>query len=68
MANGSDNIAITGWKNYALSGGWTGASEITDEGIEDRGEKERFSCRVDRKALKQIIKRTDGPALRHFGF
>ncbi|HET7412436.1 MAG TPA: fatty acid desaturase family protein [Pararhizobium sp.] len=59
-------MAPTNWKNYALSGGWSGASEITDNGIEDRVEQEWFSCKIDRKALKKLIKRSDGPALRHF--
>jgi hypothetical protein len=45
------------WKNYALSGTAEGASEITDEAFEDRVEAEWHACAVDRKALKQLIKR-----------
>jgi len=55
------------WKNYALTGSAEGASEITNDAFEDRVEKEWHACTVDRKALKQLIKRDDATALAHFG-
>jgi len=55
------------WKNYALSGSADGASVLTDDAIEDRVEQEWFSCTIDRRQLKRLIKRSDWPALGHFG-
>jgi hypothetical protein len=55
------------WKDYSLSGGAAGAAEITDDSFEDRVEAAWFSCRIDRKALKGLIKRADGLPLRLFG-
>jgi fatty acid desaturase len=52
------------WKDYSLSGGAEGASVLTDDAIEARVEKEWFSATVDRKAFKQLIKRTDARAAR----
>ncbi len=55
------------WKNYALTGTAAGAAEITEDSFEDRVEASWFSCKVDRKDLKRLIKRADGAALRFFG-
>ena len=59
-------MAQPAWKNYALIGTAEGASEITDEAFEDRVEAGWHACTVDRNALKQLIKRDDATALRHF--
>jgi fatty acid desaturase len=56
------------WKNYALSGGGAAkAALLSGNGFGDRVEQEWFSCRIDRKQLKRLIKRDDARALRHFG-
>lgn len=55
------------WKDYALQGGAEGATSLTEDSFEDRVEQEWFSARVDRKAFKQLIRRSDSVALRHFG-
>src|SRR5688500_11658592 len=55
------------WKNYSLSGGTEGATDLTNDAFEDRVEAQWFSAKVDRKEFKRLIKRADGPALRHFG-
>ena len=57
----------TGWKDYSLGGAAEGASVITDDGIEARVEREWFSCKIDRKVLKELVRRSDIPALWHFG-
>jgi fatty acid desaturase len=54
------------WKNYALSGSADGASVLTDDAIEDRVSRDWFSCSLDRRELKRLIKRSDWPALGHF--
>lgn len=63
----SEAVSRTVWKKYSLSGGASGAAELTDDGFEDRVEANWYSCPVDRKELKRLIKRSDGPALRHVG-
>jgi fatty acid desaturase len=56
------------WKTYGLGGGGAdGAADLDSEAFESRVEQEWFSCKIDRKALKQLTKRSDGPPLRHFG-
>lgn len=55
------------WKDYSLSGGSAGATALTNAAFEDRVEAEWHSCRVDRKALKALMRRSDTPGLRHFG-
>jgi fatty acid desaturase len=60
-------MARSAWKNYSLSGGADGATALTNDRIEDRVEAEWFSCSVDRKELKRLMKRSDADALRHFG-
>jgi fatty acid desaturase len=54
-------------KDYSLKGSSDGAAEITDEVFEDRVEAEWFSCKVNRKELKQLMRRSDAISLRHFG-
>jgi fatty acid desaturase len=60
-------MGSTAWKNYSLVGTADGASALTDAAIEDRVEREWFSCRIERSELKRLIKRSDWPALWHFG-
>jgi fatty acid desaturase len=55
------------WKDYRLSGGAEGATILTDDSFEGKVEQEWFSAEVDRKTFKQLIKRSDETALRHFG-
>ncbi len=56
------------WKTYGLGGGGADTAAVLDsDAFEDRVEREWFSCRIDRKALKQLMKRSDGPPARHFG-
>ena len=55
------------WKTYVLGGGVDGAADLDSDAFESRVEQEWFSCTIDRKALKQLTKRSDGPPLRHFG-
>jgi fatty acid desaturase len=60
-------MAQVTWKNYALIGSADGASSLGSDAFEQRVEQEWFSCRIDRKTLKQITKRSDAVPLRHFG-
>ena len=53
------------WKAYVLGGGADGAADLDSDAFESRVEQEWFSCTIDRKALKQLTKRSDGPPLRH---
>lgn len=55
------------WKTYALSGGADGAAELTHDAFEDRVEAQWHSCRIDRRELKRLIRRSDAEALRHIG-
>jgi fatty acid desaturase len=57
----------TSWKDYKLRGAADGAAEITDQSLEGRVAAEWFSCAINRKALKNLIRRKDAPALRNFG-
>jgi fatty acid desaturase len=55
------------WKNYSLVGGVSDiTTPLTKDVFEDEVEKGWFSCKLDRKAFKQLIRRSDGPALRDF--
>jgi fatty acid desaturase len=60
-------MARGAWKNYSLTGGTEGATDLTNDAFEDRVEAQWFSAKVDRKEFKRLIKRVDAPALRHFG-
>lgn len=60
-------MATVSWKDYALKGDGEGATILTDDSFEDKVEKEWFSAKTDRKAFKQLIKRSDEVALRDFG-
>jgi fatty acid desaturase len=55
------------WKNYALAGTAEGAADLGTEAFEHRVEEEWFSCKLDRKTLKQLTKRSDAVPLRIFG-
>ena len=52
---------------YQLTGGPGGALPLTDDAIEDRVEEQWFSAKIDRKELKQLMKRSDAAAMRNFG-
>lgn len=60
-------MATTQWKNYSLSGGQENATILTEDSFEDKVEAQWFSCQVNRKQFKQLIKRNDEIALRDFG-
>ena len=53
--------------DYGLQGGVGNAVGLDDVAIDAKVEDEWFSCRVERKELKRLTARRDGPALRHFG-
>ena len=55
------------WKDYRLSGGAAGAADLTGDTVGARVEMQWFSCKIDRKVLKSMIKRSDARALRIFG-
>ena len=56
-------MAVT-WKNYGLRGDDANdATSPTRDGFGDKVEQGWCSCPVDRKALKSLMKRADGPAL-----
>ncbi|MBV9217850.1 MAG: fatty acid desaturase family protein [Methylobacteriaceae bacterium] len=52
---------------YRLSGGSGDAVALTNEVIEDRVETRWFSCLIDRKLLKQLMRRSDAEGLKNFG-
>src|SRR5215813_13461549 len=55
-----------GHKSYRLSGGASNALELRTDGFEDRVEGQWFSPKIDRKQLKQLMRRSDAAGLRHF--
>ena len=56
------------WKDYALKGDDANeATSLTKDEFEDKVEKGWYSCPVDRKAFKTLIKRSDGLPLAYFG-
>lgn len=58
----------TTWKNYALSDDIKVQHQLTAEAFEDEVEQQWFSAKVDRKVLKQLIKRSDIYSLKYYGF
>ena len=54
-------------RDYQLSGGVGNAVGLDHDEIETRVESAWFCCRLDRKELKRLSARRDGPALRHLG-
>ena len=60
-------MAAAQWKDYRLSGGSVGAADLVGEAVGTRVEMRWFACKIDRKVLKSIIKRSDARALRSFG-
>ncbi len=54
-------------RDYSLKGAAGNATSLTQEAFEGEVEAEWFSAKVDRKELKQLMRRSDGPGLRHFG-
>ncbi len=55
-------------KNYALQGDDANdATSLTGNEFEDKVENSWYSCPVDRKKFKELIKRSDGVPLRYFG-
>jgi fatty acid desaturase len=54
-------------KSYRLSGGATDAMELRNDSFEEQIERQWFSPKIDRKQLKQLMRRSDTAGLRHFG-
>jgi fatty acid desaturase len=52
---------------YALSGGLDGAVPLDSEAVENRVERTWYSPKIDRKTLKTLMQRSDGPALWNLG-
>ena len=56
------------WKNYALGGDDANeATSLTRDEFEDKVEQGWFSCKVDRKTFKNLIKRSDIVPLAYLG-
>jgi len=56
------------WKNYALKGDDANeATSLTRDEFEDKVEQGWYSCPVDRKTFKALIKRSDAIPARYFG-
>jgi fatty acid desaturase len=56
------------WKDYALrDDDAEDATSLTRDGFEEQVARTWYSCPVDRKALKALIRRSDTPALGYFG-
>jgi len=61
-------MAAASWKDYSLRGEDANeATSLTRDEFEGKVEKAWYSCPVDRKALKELIRRSDAPALKFFG-
>jgi fatty acid desaturase len=58
---------MTALKSYALIGDAGRANSLTNDTFEDDVSGQWFAAKVDRKVMKSLMKREDGPALRHFG-
>jgi hypothetical protein len=54
-------------KKYQLVGEAGDVTDLTQDSFEGEVEAEWFSARIDRKKLKALMRRTDGPAIRQFG-
>lgn len=54
-------------KSYALIGDAGRANALTNDTFENDVSGQWFVAKVDRKLMKSLMKREDGPALRHFG-
>ncbi len=52
---------------YVLAGDADNKTQLTQAAFEDEVEEQWFSPEVDKKKLKALMRREDGPALRHFG-
>jgi fatty acid desaturase len=52
---------------YALSGVTEGAAVITEDAFQESVEEAWFAAKVDRKAFKALLKRSDLAAMRNFG-
>ena len=60
-------MAAVTWKNYALKGDDANeATSLTGDEFEDKVEQGWYSPSVDRKKFKDLIKRSDSPALSYF--
>lgn len=56
------------WKSYALRGDeGLAATSLTKDEFEEKVERSWYSCPLDRRKLKELIKRADQPALAYFG-
>jgi MocE subfamily Rieske [2Fe-2S] domain protein len=54
-------------RDYSLTGSAQSAVALNDDSIEERVEGTWWSPDIPRQELKAMMKRTDGPALLHFG-
>ena len=54
-------------RDYALKGAAVNATSLTRDDFEGEVEAQWFSANVNKKELKQLMRRSDGPALVHFG-
>ena len=54
-------------QSYDLSGGSHDAVALDDRRIEDRVERQWFSCDIPRSVLKQLMRRSDVEGFRNFG-
>jgi len=61
-------MSAVAWKDYALKGeDANAATSLTWDDFENKVEQAWYSCPVDRKTFKQLIKLSDSPALAHIG-
>ena len=60
-------MAAATWKDYRLGGERARATILTEEVFGGHVEQRWFSARIDRKTFKQLIRRSDAPALKFFG-
>lgn len=62
-------MTAVAWKNYGLRGDDANeATTLTGNAFDDKVHSVWYSCPVDRKKLKELIKRTDSIPLWYFGF
>jgi len=61
-------VTAIAWKDYALRGDDpNAATSLTRADFEMKVEADWYSCPVDRKRFRELIKRSDGPSFRFFG-
>lgn len=60
-------MAAGSWKDYRLGGEQVRATALSEAVFGGQVERQWFSARLDRKTFKQLIRRSDAPALTFFG-